>query len=199
MNHIRPLPVCLALVVTLIGADLSDASVRKCSTTRNGLPVDASAAVLVVDGQIVGTLGVDGRDRRPGDVLLGEVVPSSDNVARIDIICLEVREGNRTVGRQAVAVVTKSGAVEFMKSHLQALSELQEEHRVSGGAYADNLLELAFFDSRAPLPIELTSELNGWTAKIELSEVGTSCHVYGGSPADSPTDQAPNLVRCVST
>ena len=199
MNHLWPLPVCLALVASLIGASVSEASARKCRTTRNGLPVDASAAVLVLNGQILGTLGIEGRDPRPGDVFVSDVVPTSDDIVAINIICLEVSEGGRVVGRQAVAVVTRPGAVEFMRSQLQALSAVQEEHRTLKGAYAESLLELGFFDSRAPLPIELTAHHGGWVAKVELEGVTTSCQVHGGSMADLPADQPANLVRCVAT
>jgi hypothetical protein len=153
----------------------------------------------VVNGQILGTLGIEGRDPRPGDVFINDVFPTSEDIVSINIICLEVSEGDRMVGRQAVAVVTKPGAVEFMRSHLQALSALQEEHRSLKGAYAESLLELNFFDSRAPLPIELTAHQDEWVATVELEGVNTSCQVHGGAPADLQADRPANLVRCVAT
>jgi hypothetical protein len=197
MNRLRPLPIYVALVATLLVSTAAEASERKCRTTRNGLPVDASAAVLVLNGQILGTLGVDGRDPRPGDVFMSEVVPTPDDVISISIICLEVMEGDRKVGLAAIAVTTKTGAEAFMRSHLQALSALQEEHRAARGGYARSLSELAFFDSRAPLPIQLTAHEGGWVARVELEGVSTSCRVHGGAPGGLPLDQPANAVHCV--
>ena len=199
MKHIRRMSACLALVAAFIGPGLAEGAVLKCDATKSGLSVDLSRTSLVVNGQTVGTLGVEGREGRPGDVFLSEVVPNSADVVRVDVVCLEIVEGDRRIGHQAVSVITRSGAVDFMTSHLRALSDLQEEHRASHGAYAESLAELGFFQARVPLPIEFTSGPNGWTARATVESVSNACHVYAGAPADVADDQPPNVVECLPT
>jgi len=78
----------------------------------------AARALLVLNGQILGTLG-------------SEVVPTAEDVVSISIICLEVVERDRKVGLAAIAVTTETGAEAFMRSHLQALSARELSLRAS--------------------------------------------------------------------
>jgi hypothetical protein len=204
MNHLRSVLGCLTVVAALIVPNLAEASVRKCAITSNGLWVIVGEPILAVDGQIVGRLGPvagapGGGVPQPGKVYVNDLVPVQDDMLRVDIVCLEVPEGGKIVGRQTLAVITHSGAVDFMRSHLEALVALQEEHYASNGSFAANLWELDFFTSRAPLPIELSVQEEAWSARIALEGLSTVCLVEGGQQKESSADQPTSVVRCEAT
>jgi len=51
--------------------------------------------------------------------------------------------------RAAVALITKAGAVQFMKSQAEGLVHQQEEYRARTGEYARNLASLEFVATRS--------------------------------------------------
>ncbi len=150
--------------------------------------MDARKSLLIVNGQVVGDLPPS---PLPWTDHAGRTVETED-VLQLAVVCLEVMQGDEKVGRAVVAVTTKSGAPDFMRSHLEELAALQEEYRGKWGRYARTLEELDFFTTHAPLPIRLTADDAGWTASVELAPVPTTC----SAGADA---QSEGWVSCVDT
>jgi hypothetical protein len=204
MITFRTLPVCLAFALALLPAEPAESAARKCRATPNGLPVANTQPLLVLDGRIVGPLAGGSSAARLDRVAVNDStsMPVEEvldgDVLRIDIVCLEMTEEGRQVGRAVIAVTTRAGAVEFMHAHLRALAELQDEHHARTGTYAGSLADLAFFTSRAPLPIRLTAHPDGWEARVELEGVVESCRIEGGSRSSGKPDRPLNVVRCES-
>jgi hypothetical protein len=197
MSHLRLILLSCFCATLLLAVDSAYGVARKCTSTPSGIPVVNRDHLLVVAGKIIGDLDPRRGGVRSGHIALDDQirVPRED-VLRVDIVCLEVSEGGRTVGRSAVAVVTRTGAVSFMQAYLETLAELQQEYRAATGRYAKSLRELDFFNSRPPLPIELAANDDGWTAQVQLDGVATSCHTES-RPNDGPLGP-PDLVRCES-
>jgi hypothetical protein len=196
MRHLRLMLLSCFCASLLLLADSAYGDVRKCTSTRSGLPVVNSEPLLVVDGKIIGDLDPQGADVRSGHFVIDDqIAVTPEDILRIDIVCLEVSEGDRTVGRSAVALVTRTGAVSFMQSHLGTLAELQWDYRAATGRYAESLRELDFFTSRPPLPIELAANDDGWTAHVQLEGLATACQARArGGEQDRPVGQ--DVVCC---
>ena len=176
------LPLWVITIIALVIVSPAHADARKCSRTRNGLPVDVSKPLLVVDGEIVGDLPTEPAGQIAYTDHRGRTITAED-ILRIDIVCLEVGEADRKVGRAAIAMTTKDGAIAFMRSHLESLVAVQEEYRTANGRYAMNLDDLDFFTTRAPLPITLTTDEAGWAATVELSPLTTTCSAGSKGPS----------------
>jgi hypothetical protein len=182
------IPLVLSLLFVPLLAGSADAMVRKCRDAPGGIPIRNTTPLLLVNGEEMGDLrpAVDGAS----SLDIGSAVPiKREEILRIDVVCLEVVEAGVKTRRAAVAVITRAGAVPFMKSQLQALVHQQEEYRARTGAYAPNLTSLGFFATRAPLPIVMQLKEGGWSAKVELDGVTTGCQVVvegtesaGGTP-----------------
>ena len=186
----------LAMPAVFPAAFPSESSLRKCRETPNGIPVNVTEPILVVDGRIVGPLNVrpDGAQSRV--TLDPRIAASPDDVVQVEIVCLEVTEGGAAVARAALAVITRQGAVGFMQSHLESLVQLQDRYHATHGTYAPSLTALAFFTSRAPLPITLTSSPDSWQASVQLNGVNTACRVGAVPPREHGAVREKTPVTC---
>jgi hypothetical protein len=137
----------------------------------SGVPIRDTTPLLVVDGQVKGDLPAPG----PDSTAIGTI--KREEILRVDIVCLEITEGGVRVRRGAVAVITKAGAVRFMKSQLQGLVDEQEEYRVRTGEYARNLSSLEYVALRAPLVIAMQGGAGGWSARVSLAGEPRGCSV----------------------
>jgi hypothetical protein len=149
----------------------AEAMVLKCRTTPNGIPIRNTPPLLVVNGEVKGDVPAPG----PDSTAIGTI--KREEILRVDVVCLEVTEAGVRVRRGAVAVITRAGAVQFMKSQLQALVDQQEEFRARTGEYARNLSSLEFVAIRAPLLINMQGGGGGWSANVTLAGVPTGCRV----------------------
>lgn len=180
MNYVRK-----AVVLTLLFGPLlceSAEAMVKCRDTPGGIPIRNTTPLLLVDGKVLGDApkasnGATGYD---SSAIAGI---KREEILAIHVVCLEIMEAGVRVGRSAIAVITRAGAVSFMRSHLEALVNEQEAYRARTGAYARDLTSLAFFVSRAPLPIEMQMREGGWSAKVALAGVPTGCQVVVESAA----------------
>lgn len=182
MNYLRKAVVLSLLFAPLLGGSV-EAMVRKCKATPGGIPIRTTTPLLVVDGVVKGDAPtVAGKDT--GAIAGIKLV----DVLAVTVVCLEIMEEGVRVGRSVIAVITKAGAMSFMRSHLQELVNQQEAYRARTGEYARDLTSLGFFATRAPLPIEMQMSERGWSAKVELAPA--TCQVAvesaepgGGAPA----------------
>ena len=168
--HVRNAAIFSLLLGPLLGGS-AEAMVLKCHTTPDGIPIRNTPPLLVVDGVVKGDLPAPG----PDSTAIGTI--KREEILRIDVVCLEVTEAGVKVRRGAVSVITKAGAVQFMKSQLQGLVDQQEEYRARTGEYARNLSSLEFVAIRAPLLIDMQGGPGGWSADVTLAGVPTGCRV----------------------
>jgi hypothetical protein len=182
MNHLPKTLLAAALVLPLIGGT-GEAAVWGCSHTLSGLRVPPYTGSLMVDGILLGES--PGVDRTfPEDV---EFV--DEDILHTWVGCLEIERDSNTVGVRVVALVTKGGAVGFMRSYLEDLIEAQEEYRTAAGAFAQGVAELRFLVSHPRLPIETIVADGHWTATIRLERDEMSCQgsaVMHGDQSSSP-------------
>lgn len=170
MNYLRNAVVLSLLFGPLLGRS-AEAMVLKCETTPGGIPVLNTRPLLVVNGEVKGDLPAPG----PDSSAIGTI--KREEILRVDVVCLEVTEAGVRVRRSAVAVITKAGALQFMKSQLQALVDQQEEYRAKTGGYARNLSSLEFVPIRAPLVINMGGSGGAWSATVSLAGVPIECGV----------------------
>ena len=173
MNYRRNAAVFGLLLGPLFGGS-AEAMVVKCRPMANGVPIRNTTPLLVVDGQVKGDLPAPG----PDSSAIGTI--KRDEILRVDVICLEIIEAGVKVRRAAISVITKAGAVQFMKSQLQALVDQQEEYRARTGEYAPNLSSLEYVETRAPLVISMHGNGGGWSASVSLAGVPHGCAVAVG-------------------
>ncbi|MGH9386751.1 MAG: hypothetical protein ACRD2N_20975 [Vicinamibacterales bacterium] len=185
MNCLRKAVVLSLLFSPLLGG--SAEAMVKCRATPGGVPIRNTTPLFVVDGKVMGDVPKAPRDdsTRIAGIKLDEILS-------VTVVCLEMMEAGVRVGRNAIAVITKAGAVSFMRSHLQALMHEQEAYRARTGNYARDLTTLGFFATRAPLPIEMHLKEGGWSAKAELG-VFAACQVVVES---APTGGSAPTVAC---
>lgn len=170
MNYLRNAVALTLLFGPLLGGS-AEGMVLKCETTASGIPVLNTRPLLVVDGVVKGDLPAPG----PDSSAIGAI--KREEILRLDMVCLEITEAGVRVRRGAVAVITRAGAVQFMKSQLQGLVDQQEEFRARTGEYAPNLSSLEFVEIRAPLLINMLGGRGGWSASVTLAGVPTECGV----------------------
>jgi len=185
MDYRRNAAVFSLLPGLLFGGS-AEAMVVKCQTTAGSIPVVNTRPLLVVDGQIKGDLPAPG----PDSTAIGTI--KREDILRLDVVCLEFTESGVKTRRAAVSVITKAGAVQFMKSQLQALADEQEEFRARTGEYARNLSSLEFVAIRAPLVITMVGAGGGWSATVSLAGVAIQC----GVAVHATTGKAAPVVLC---
>lgn len=163
--------VVFSLHLGLLFGGSAEAMVVKCETTPDGIPVRNTRPLLVVDGVVKGDFPPPG----PDSSAIGTI--KREDILRIDVVCLEITESGVKVRRGAVAVITRAGAVQFMRSQLLALADQQEKFRARTGEYARNLSSLELVAIRAPLLIDMQGGAWGWSAHASLAGVLSECQV----------------------
>ena len=186
MTHPRNAAVSILLLGLLFGGS-AEAMVVKCQPTADSVPIRNTRPLLVVDGQVKGDLPASG----PDSSAIGGI--KREEILRLDVVCLEVTESGVKVRRGAVMVITKAGAVQFMKLQLQGLVDQQEDYRARTGEYARNLSSLEVVPARAPLVIAMQRRGSGWSANESLAGVPTTC---GVAVARAVTGRAAPAVIC---
>ena len=176
---------CVLLGVLFVGS--AEAMVVKCHSMSDGIPTRNTPPLLVVDGVMKGDVPAPG----PDSTTIGAI--KQEEILRLDVICLEVTEAGVKVRRGAVAVITKAGAVQYMKLELQGLARQQEEFRTRTGEYARNLSSLDLVPTRSPLVIDMGGNRGGWSASATLAGVPTTCRVGVGR---ATTGKAAPVVIC---
>lgn len=176
----------VALALPLFSAP-AEGMERKCSVTPGGRAVVAGAPPLYV---------IDGIISEYSEVFesLGP-----EQIERITISCVDVKEGEHMVGRTSINVVTKGGVVPALRSHLQRLVERQEEHRTRTSAYATDLAALGFYTGQQPAPIELTVTDAGWSAIARIQQSPAVCRVAVAIEAGSRNDVQQGIVACAES
>jgi hypothetical protein len=170
MNYRRNAAAASLLLGLLFGGS-AEAMVVKCRPTADSIPIRNTTPLLVVDGQVKGDVPAPG----PDSTAIGGI--KRDEILGFYVICLQITEAGVRVRRGAVSVITRAGAVQFMKSQLQGLVDQQEEYRARTGEYARNLSSLEYVETRAPLVINMQGNGGGWTANVSLAGVPTGCAV----------------------
>jgi hypothetical protein len=112
------------------------------------------------------------------------------------ISCVDVKEGDRMVGRVSIDIVTKAGVVSTMRSQLQRLVERQDEHRARTTAFATDIAALGFFTGQQPAPIEMTVTDAGWSATARFNGSPAVCQVSVAIGADSASNAGRGVVSC---
>lgn len=175
MNYLRKAVVLSLLFGPLLGG--SAEAMVKCRDTPGGVPIrNPTTPLLVIDGKVMGDLP-RAANAASGDDSSSIVGIKREEILSFTVVCLETMEAGARVRRGAIAVITRAGAVSFMRSHLQALVHEQEAYRARTGGYARDLTSLGFFATRAPLPIEMQMREGGWSAKVAVAGVSTGCQV----------------------
>ena len=185
MNYVRNAAILSLLLRPLLGGS-AEAMVLKCQTTPSGIPALNTTPLLVVDGKVMGDVPPPG----PDSTAIGTI--KREEILRVDVVCLEVTEAGVRVRRGAVSVITKAGAVQYMKSQLQVLVDQQEEYRKRTGEYARNLSSLEYDAIRAPLVINMGGGRGAWSANVTLAGVPIEC----GVAAYATTGRASPVVLC---
>ncbi len=172
MSYLPKTILMAALAMPLVGGT-GESVARGCGETVNGLFVPLFTGSLMVDGTLLGELGPVEPDGSLS--LLGGFELDDEDILHMWLGCLEIEQDGETVGVRVVAIVTKGGAVTFMRSYLNDLVEDQEEYRTATGVYAQHVRELPIFASQPRLPIEMVVNGNQWTAELRLERDETSC------------------------
>jgi hypothetical protein len=186
MDYRRNAPVLGLLLGLLFGAS-AEAMPVKCRPMADSIPIRNTTPLLVVDGQVKGDVTAPG----PDSTAIAGI--KREEILYLSAICLVITEAGVKVKRGAIAVITRAGAVQFMKSQLQGLVDQQEEYRARTGEYARNLSNLEFVATRAPLVIDMQGSRGGWSANVTLAGVPTSC---GVKVARAVTGRAAPAVLC---
>ena len=184
MNHRRSAALG-SLLLGLVLSGSAEAMVLKCEP--DGTTIRNTRPLLLVDGQVKGDLPAPG----PDSTAIGTI--KADEILRVDMLCLEITEAGASVMRDAVSVITKAGALQFMKSQLQGLVDQQEEYRKRTGEYARNLSSLDYVETRAPLVIDMSGGGGGWAASVSLAGVLQRC----GVSVRSVTGKSAPAIICI--
>jgi hypothetical protein len=199
-----PKSVLFAAIALPLFASTAEGEVRKCPggiqpSTGSNVPLHVQE--LVAGVTIVRDSGAPGSEveillrsptvRSPTTIPFvavdGVLVDGSEtNLDSMDILamevgCIMVQDGGRWVKYNGIAVVTRGGAVEFMRSYLDQVVVGQQAFRSVQGHYATDVLNLAFFASRPVFSsgIEMVVGDGRWTATMSFEDLETSCHVSG--------------------
>ena len=137
--------------------------------------------VYVLDGRVVGTF----------DMNASPPHPPAEEILVVQVACKRATDSEIPGARRAaVMVATRTGARALLTRTLNELAGAMAGHRAATGAFAADLEEIDFFDSRMTLPIVLETAGDRWGAVAQLDGGSVTCS------ADGRADGRAARVRC---
>ena len=188
----RPTGLRLTLLLVALGATTPEGVAAKCGVPLEVPGLAGNAAVIVVDGSVV---GVGMAEDQPGQAALDSIDP--DDILSIKILCWNPRTGTFGGGPAigVIAIWTKA-SLQSTRTPLEELLGAQDAHFAAHSRYATSLDALADFGGPRDTLLEFSATSDGWSAATPREDAVYRCAVYSGNAAPEFAGMTAGEVAC---